>query len=135
MFDKQATNITTPISIEQYCATPHALTSSNGQISSPIDKQLSKHNQQRQVKVTTRNFLTLRHLLTGRNLLCVVPELMAKMDLFSNKLSFARAPIDVPDFKIEILWETRNDQHQKNLWLRKQVKNTITGHVAKLKQP
>jgi len=134
LFDKQATGITTPISIEQYCATPHALTSSNGQISSPIDKQLSQHNQQRHVKVTTRNFLTLRHLLTGRNLLCVVPELMAKMDLFSNKLSFDKTPIDVPDFKIEILWEARNDQHQKNQWLREQVKNTITEHVSKLRQ-
>lgn len=134
LFDKQATGITTPISIEQYCTTPHALTSSNGQISSPIDKQLSQHNQQRKVIITTRNFLTLRHLLTGRNLLCVVPELMAKIDLFSNKLSFAKTPIEVPDFKIEILWEARNDQHQKNQWLRQQVKAAITGHVSKLRQ-
>jgi hypothetical protein len=59
---------------------------------------------------------------------------MAKMDLFSNKLSFAKTPIEVPDFKIEILWEARNDQHQKNQWLREQVKNTITGHVSKLRQ-
>jgi len=134
LFDKQATGITTPISIEQYCATPHALTSSNGQISSPIDKQLSKRNQQRQIKVTSRNFLTLRHLLKGRNLLCVVPELMAKMDLFSNELSYDKTPIMVPDFKIEILWEARNDQHQKNIWLRKQVKTAITEQVSKLRQ-
>ena len=39
LFDQQATGITTPITIEQYCSTPHALTSSNGQISSPIDNQ------------------------------------------------------------------------------------------------
>jgi len=134
LFDKQATGIIIPISIEQYSTIPHALTSSNGQNSSPIDTQLAQHNQQRQVKVTTRNFLTLRHLLKGRNLLCVVPELMAKMDLFSSELNFAKTPIEVPDFKIEILWEARNDQHQKNIWLRQQVKTAITEQISKLRQ-
>ncbi|WP_042146159.1 MULTISPECIES: LysR family transcriptional regulator [unclassified Pseudoalteromonas] len=133
LFDKYATGITTPISLKQYCDIPHALTSSNGQMASPIDAQLAKHNHHRHVKVTSRNFLTLRHLLKGRNLLCVVPELVAKMDLFSNELTYGTPPIAVNDFNLEILWETRNDQNAKNLWLRELVKASISEQVAQLR--
>ncbi len=130
LFDYQATGITVPVSMQDYLSVPHALANPGGQLSSQVDSQLAQLGLQRRVSVTCRSFLTLRHLIRGRKLLCVVPELMAKMDLLGNELHYGKAPVEVPDFNIEMLWQRRNDQHSRSLWLRDLVSTTVSTQVS-----
>ncbi|WP_019615723.1 LysR family transcriptional regulator [Psychromonas ossibalaenae] len=131
LFDHQATGISLPVSMHDYLSVPHALANPGGQLSSQVDAQLAELGLLRQVSATCRSFLTLRHLIRGRKLLCVVPELMAKMDLFSNELHFGKPPVDVPDFDIEMLWQRRNDQHSRSLWLRELVSRAVSAQVLR----
>lgn len=134
LFDPQSTGISLPITMSDYLSVPHALASPNGQLTSGVDSQLAERDKQRTVSITSRNFLTLRHLIRGRKLLCVVPELMAKLDLFSHDLACDNPPVEVPDFDIDMLWEKRNDQHGRSLWLREVASEAILNEVKRLKQ-
>ncbi len=134
LFDPVSTGINVPISMSDYLSVPHALASPNGQLTSSVDSQLAELDKQRTVSITSRNFLTLRHLIRGRKLLCVVPELMAKLDLFTHDLACDKAPVEVPDFDIDMLWEKRDDQHVRSLWLRGVASEAILNEVSRLKE-
>ncbi|EAR54753.1 hypothetical LysR-like regular protein [Photobacterium sp. SKA34] len=134
LFDSKATGLNAPITIEQYSAHPHALVSPDGQLITQVDDQLKNHALQRQVAVGSRNFLTIRHLLKGRDLLCVVSRLMAQLDLFHDDLTQCLIPVDIADFDIRLLWLHRNGTHPRNEWLRQRVATTVIGQVEQLQQ-
>ncbi len=133
LFDSAATGLTTPVSLARYITTPHALVSPDGILCSGIDKQLTDQGFQRHIALGSRNFLTIRHLLTGRNLICVVSRLMAQLDIFNDDLTQCPPPVDIADFDINLLWQRRNTEHPKLTWLRQVVKETVTKRVHALR--
>ncbi|WP_318490222.1 LysR family transcriptional regulator [Photobacterium leiognathi] len=134
LFDSKATGLQAPITLAQYSQHPHALVSPDGQLITQVDNQLKHHALERQVAVGSRNFLTIRHLLKGRDLLCVVSRLMAQLDLFHDDLTQCPAPVDIADFDIRLLWLHRNATHPRNEWLRQLVAKTVIEQAKKLKQ-
>lgn len=133
LFDAQATGLHTPLSLPDYLVTPHALVSTDGKLSSPVDKSLSELGYHRQVAVGSQRFLTVRHLLKGRNLLCTVAELMALLDSFNDNLTISDTPIEVAGFDIRLGWHSHLSEHPKVAWVRKLVGETVTSRVAQLK--
>lgn len=134
LFDASATGLTAPVSLGDYIRTPHALVSPEGHLSSGVDKQLAEQGFQRHIAIGSRNFLTIRRLLTDRNLICVVSRLMAQLAIFNDQLSQCPPPVTIPDFDINMLWQRRNTTHPKLCWLREVVKDTITQEVSRLRQ-
>ncbi len=133
LFDQGATQIQPPISIEQYAAIPHALVSPDGQLFTQVDNQLHEQGLKRQIAVGSRNFLTIRHLLSHRRLICVVSRLMAQLDIFNDKLTQCPPPVHIADFDINLLWLRRNAPHPRNSWLRETVTGVITEQVRLLR--
>ena len=129
LYDKSATHLGVTITLEEYLKVPHALVTPSGQLQSNVDSYLHQQNLSRQVAVGSRHFLTVRQLLNNRNLLCVVSELMAKLDTFNDNLTQTRAPIDIPDFNINLLWRQRDNQHPTLLWLIDLITHTVTERV------
>ncbi|GHA57022.1 LysR substrate-binding domain-containing protein [Photobacterium aphoticum] len=134
LFDSTATGLSTPIDLARYIQTPQALVTPDGKLASNVDNQLQQQGFQRHIAVGSSSFLTIRHLLTGRNLLCVVSTLMAKLDVFQDTLTQCRPPVDIPDFDINMLWLRRNATHPRQEWLRQCVHQTITARVNELRQ-
>lgn len=135
LFDAKATRLSVPIDLARYIQTPQALVSPDGQLASQVDQQLQQQGFQRHIAVGSSNFLTIRHLLTGRNLLCVVSTLMARLDMFNDSLSQCPPPVTIPDFDINMVWLKRNASHPRLAWLRQCVRQTITARVTELRQP
>lgn len=134
LFDSNATGLSAPVSLARYIITPHALVSPDGVLCSGIDKQLADQGFQRHIALGSRNFLTIRHLLTGRNLICVVSRLMAQLDIFNDQLTQCPPPVDIADFDINLLWLRRNSENPKLTWLRHVVQDTVTKRVHALRQ-
>lgn len=84
----------------------------------------------RSVSVASKHFLTIRHLMKKRDLICVVPELMAQLDLFSEKLVHSEPPINVGEFDIQLIWQTRNKENKRYQWLKELLIQTIEKSVA-----
>ena len=133
LFDSRATGLAAPVDLARYIATPQALVTPDGKLTSAVDSQLRQQGFSRHIAVGSSNFLTIRHLLSGRNLLCVVSTLMARLEIFNDNLTQCRPPVDIPDFDINMLWLRRNGNHPRIEWLKQLVSQTITERVTALR--
>ncbi|WP_434358574.1 LysR family transcriptional regulator [Parasalinivibrio latis] len=133
LFDAEATGLCAPIPLSDYLLTPHALVTADGRLQSPVDKTLSEMGFSRHVAMGSQRFLTVRRLLKGRNLLCIVAELMARIDSFDDNLVLSPPPIPVANFDIRLIWRTSDSSNPRINWLREQVTQTIEYEVSRLR--
>ncbi|OEE61722.1 LysR family transcriptional regulator [Enterovibrio norvegicus FF-33] len=133
LFDPVATALKSPLTLDDYITTPHALVTVDGQLSSPVDDTLKAFGCDRQVVMGSQRFLTVRHLLSGRNLICTVAELMAKLDMFNTMLAISPAPVDVSNFVIRQIWHKKHANSAKNLWIRQTIHQTVRQQVQDLR--
>ncbi|MBE1276881.1 LysR family transcriptional regulator [Enterovibrio baiacu] len=133
LFDPRSTGLSSPLSLDNYTSTPHALVTVDGQLSSPVDDTLRALGCDRQVVMGSQRFLTVRHLLSGRNLLCTVAELMAKLEMFNDTLAISPAPVNVSDFVIRQIWHKKHDNNAKNMWIRNTIQHTVIQQVEDLR--
>ena len=124
LFDSKEVDIQLPLDLAQFVRYPQALVSPDGQLQTQVDSALAEQGIHRQVRVASRNFLTIRNLVTGRKLLCIVPQLMTRLDC--NTLSTAEPPIAVPDFDISLVYRKSQIADEKNRWLRELTSKLIS---------
>ncbi|WP_062268229.1 LysR family transcriptional regulator [Endozoicomonas arenosclerae] len=134
MFDNETLGVALPISLEDYLATPQAMVSVSGQLSSPVDNTLSEMDVSRRVILGSSRFLTLRHLMSGRKLLCVMAEMVGRADLFSDQLTLSAPPIEIPDFNVELVMRRRDTHHPRMSWLCERVTSIIQQEVEQLRK-
>lgn len=134
MWDGMRHQFKAPISLADYISLPHALVSPDGALKTGVDIKLKGLGVHRSVSVASKHFLTIRHLMKKRDLICVVPELMAQLDLFSEKLVHSEPPIDVGEFDIQLIWQTRNKENKRYQWLKELLIQTIEKSVIAYRQ-
>ncbi|WP_429737984.1 LysR family transcriptional regulator [Enterovibrio makurazakiensis] len=133
LYDPLATGITQPLTLQDYIASPHALVTVDGQLSSPVDDTLKALGCDRQVVMGSQRFLTVRHLLSGRHLICTVAELMAKLDMFNTTLAISPTPVNVSNFVIRQIWHKKHASSAKNQWIRQTIHQTVRQQVQNLR--
>ncbi|MCC4820712.1 LysR family transcriptional regulator, partial [Vibrio lentus] len=93
-----------PMSLETFVSVDHALVSPNGSLKTGVDIKLAELGYARKVAIASSNFLTVKRLISGRKLLCIVPKLVARTDSnMENSLIAVAPPIEVPDFDIQLV--------------------------------
>lgn len=125
LFDPESVPFDNEITIEQFVSVEHALVSPDGKMETRVDKKLASLGYKRRVAVTSRNFLTIRRLLLGRKLLCVVPKKFAETEMYSHSLKALHPPIPVADFDIRLIYLKTQQNDDKNRWLRNLVTDTV----------
>lgn len=133
LFDNKILQTDLPISLDTYLATPQVVVSANKDLSSPVDITLSEMETQRRVVLGSTRFLTLRHIISGRRLLCVMAEMVGRSDLFNDEITLCEPPIPIPDFDIDMMSRQRDSQHPRMQWLTKQVKRVIQEEVERIR--
>jgi DNA-binding transcriptional LysR family regulator len=94
------------ISLEAYCASDHLLVSPGGDLRGVVDDKLEAIGRRRRIVLGLPAFL---------------PALAAV------GLVTARPPIEVRSFPISVFWHRRNDADPRIVWIRQQVKLTVSG--------
>jgi DNA-binding transcriptional LysR family regulator len=131
LFDQSVLTIEEPMSLEQFVAVEHALVSPTGALKTGVDTRLAELGLIREVAVASSNFLTVKRLIHGRELLCIVPKLVARKDLNNEKNLLAlKPPIDVPDFDIQLVYRKAKHLDDKNKLLRKLITNAISSVIS-----
>ncbi|MGF1728352.1 LysR family transcriptional regulator [Photobacterium kasasachensis] len=133
LFDNTVLQTELPISLEAYLATPQVVVSANKALFSPVDNTLSEMGAQRRVVLGSTRFLTLRHLISGRRLLCVMAEMVGRSELFNDDITLCEPPISIPDFDIDMMSRQRDSQHPRMQWLSEQVKIVIQDEVERIR--
>ncbi|ARP37465.1 LysR family transcriptional regulator [Vibrio syngnathi] len=131
LFDKSVVSIEGAISLEQFVAVEHALVSPAGSLKTGVDKRLAELGFSRKVAISSSNFLTVKRLIRGRELLCIVPKLVARNDIQDQDTVVAvEPPIDVPDFDIQLIYRKTKHLDDKNKLLRKLFTQAVSSVVA-----
>ncbi|MDC5703319.1 LysR family transcriptional regulator [Vibrio europaeus] len=126
LFDPSSVTTSEPMSLEDFVGYEHALVSPDGSLQTQVDKRLAKLGYERRVGVASRNFLTIRRLLLGRELLCIVPKRFAEMEMYSHDLRAISSPIEIPDFDIRLLFLKANQYEEKSIWIRRVVASVVS---------
>lgn len=113
------------MTVEKFAAIEQALVSPDGQLSTQVDKLLANQGLRRRVTVASRNFLTIRSLLSRRALIAIVPERMALASGFDDHLTTFEPPISVADFDISLIWHQATANSDKGHWLRALIREQV----------
>nr|WP_276329421.1 LysR substrate-binding domain-containing protein [Photobacterium gaetbulicola] len=132
LFDNSVLQVKLPISLDDYLATPQMVITANRELTSAVDITLTDMNKKRKVVLGSNRFLTLRHMLMGRRLLCVMAELVGRSAPNSESVTICEAPIPIPDFDIKMITRRRDSLHPKQKWLTEHVTSSIQQKVEEL---
>ncbi len=123
VFDAAACKISSPITMSQWLALPHVIMSTRGDYSGPIDDVLRRSGQQREVAVSTPNFLAIPYLLKEKRLVAALPSRLARMCRVHLGLTTCALPIEVAEFDVMMVWNARTGTEPGAVWLRDQIKS------------
>lgn len=132
LYDSQMLHVSNPISVEEFVEVEHALVSPNGSLQTRVDDQLAEVGLTRKVTLSSSNFLTVKRLIRGRKLLCIVPKLVARSEpeVSKDSLVAVNPPIDVPDFDIQLLYRRGKLDEDKNKHLRSLVSRAVSTIIS-----
>ncbi|MEZ9153548.1 LysR family transcriptional regulator [Vibrio sp. 10N.286.49.E11] len=126
LLDSSVLGVELPMSLETFVSVEHALVSPNGSLKTGVDIKLAELGYTRKVAIASSNFLTVKRLISGRKLLCIVPKLVARTDPnVESSLIAVAPPIEVPDFDIQLVYRKGKQLDDKSIHLRKTISQAV----------
>lgn len=83
-----------------------------------VDTLLAQKGYTRKVAVQSPHFASLPFIVAGTSLIATVPERMAKQFARQLKLQVLPVPLDLPAFRLTLLWHQRHHSDPAHRWLR-----------------
>ncbi|WP_117235267.1 LysR family transcriptional regulator [Vibrio maerlii] len=131
LFDNRQLEFELPLSEIDFVSVEHALVSPVGAVATQVDAQLEELGLKRDVSFVSSNFLTIRKLVRGRRLMCIVPRLVAITAEGEDKdLVACEPPIDVPDFNIHLVYRANKEKDEKNSFLRGNIQEAVLSVIG-----
>ncbi|WP_236208361.1 LysR family transcriptional regulator [Pseudomonas tohonis] len=110
-----------PLSLEDYCARPHALVSYAGDLSGFVDEELEKLGRKRRVVLAVPQFNGLGALLAGTDIVAVVPDYTAAALTAAGGLRVEDPPYGGRTFELSMAWRGAQDNDPAERWLRSRI--------------
>ena len=109
------------LSLDDFCARPHALVSFAGDLNGFIDDELAKINRARKVVLAVPQFNGLGTLLAGTDLLAIVPDYTAAALTSAGGLRAEDLPISSHTYELSMAWRGAQDNDPAERWLRARI--------------
>ncbi|MCY1273492.1 Nodulation protein D 2 [compost metagenome] len=110
-----------PLTLEEYCARPHALVSFSGDLSGNIDSDLARVGRSRRVVLAVPQFSGLRSILAGTELLASVPDYAAAALIEGTNLRADDPPFPIVTSDLSMVWGEGTDNDPAERWLRNRI--------------
>ncbi|MES2818269.1 MAG: LysR family transcriptional regulator [Pseudomonadota bacterium] len=121
----RADSVPGPLSLDDYCARPHALVSFAGDLGGFIDDELAKIGKSRKVVLAVPQFNGLGSLLAGTDIIATVPDYAAEVLIAAGGLRAETLPIEAPSFEMSMAWRGAQDNDPAERWLRSRIQMFI----------
>ncbi|MFT4242138.1 MAG: LysR family transcriptional regulator [Acidovorax sp.] len=108
---------TAPLTLDAYCAARHMLVSFSGRPFGFIDEALAALGRERKVVITVNQFFTAGRVVSGSDLLTVLPRHFVPVTGIAGALVQRALPLDVPAVHVDALWRRRGPQQAAMDWL------------------
>ncbi|WP_225609508.1 LysR family transcriptional regulator [Pseudomonas sp. PDM11] len=117
----RADSIPGKLSLDEYCARPHAMVSFAGDLNGFIDEQLARFDRTRKVVLAVPQFNGLGTLLAGTDLIAVVPDYTAAALTAAGGLRAEDLPFESDSFEMSMAWRGAQDNDPAERWLRSRI--------------
>jgi len=117
----RADSIPGKLSLDEYCARPHAMVSFAGDLNGFIDEQLARFERTRKVVLAVPQFNGLGTLLAGTDLIAVVPDYTASALTAAGGLRAEDLPFESDSFEMSMAWRGAQDNDPAERWLRSRI--------------
>lgn len=111
--------------LELFCATPHALRTLQGGLTSFTDAALAEIGRSRRVVLAVPHFQGVLLTVAQGGVIAAVPRRFAEAFAPALGLSLYRPPIAMPEPEIQMYWHSRHDRNPAHRWLRTQVAEAL----------
>ncbi|KQQ56000.1 LysR family transcriptional regulator [Pseudomonas sp. Leaf127] len=106
------------LSLDDYCARPHAMVSFSGDLSGNIDLDLARVGRTRKVVLAVPQFNGLRALLAGSEMIATVPDYAACALVDGTRLRAEDPPFPIVPAELSMVWSGVHDNDPAERWLR-----------------
>lgn len=110
-----------PLSLDDFCSRPHALVSFAGDLSGFIDSELEKLGRKRRVVLALPQFNGLGTLLSGTDILAIVPDYTAAALTSAGGVRSEELPLPAQTFELHMAWRGAQDNDPAERWLRSRI--------------
>lgn len=108
------------LTLDDYCARPHALVSFAGDLSGFVD-ELEKFGRKRKVVLAVPQFNGLGTLLAGTDIIATVPDYAAQALIAAGGLRAEDPPFETRAFELSMAWRGAQDNDPAERWLRSRI--------------
>lgn len=109
------------LTLDEYCARPHAIVSFAGDLNGYVDNELAKIGRSRKVVLAVPQFNGLGSLLAGTDILTTVPDYTAQYLAASGGLRIEEHPLSLPPGTLSMAWRGAQDNDPAEKWLRSRI--------------
>ncbi len=115
------------LTLDEYCARPHALVSYAGDLTGYVDELLDKLGRQRRVVLAVPQFNGLGSLLAETDLLVMVPDYTARLLASTGGLRYEDPTEELRDggHELPMAWSGAQDHDLGERWLRSRIQMFI----------
>jgi DNA-binding transcriptional LysR family regulator len=106
------------LTLKRYCDAHHLLVSFSGRAYGFVDEALASIGQTRRVVLTVNQFFTAGRVVSGSDLLTVLPSHFVRVTGIADKLVVRELPFNMPPVHVDALWHRRQTQRSDHAWLR-----------------
>ncbi|MCE4070707.1 LysR family transcriptional regulator [Pseudomonas sp. GD04087] len=117
----RADSIPGALTLDDYCARPHALVSYAGDLDGFVDQTLAEMDRKRQVVLAVPQFVGLAQLLAGTDIIATVPEYVALALTAAGGLRAEDPPFPTRLAELSMVWRGAQDQDPAERWLRSRI--------------
>jgi LysR family transcriptional regulator, mexEF-oprN operon transcriptional activator len=117
----RADTIPGPLSLDDYCERPHALVSFAGDLDGFVDHELAKIGRKRRVVLAVPQFNGLGTLLSGTDLVAMVPDYTAAALTAAGGVRAEDPPMPTQVFELSMAWRGAQDNDPAERWLRSRI--------------
>jgi DNA-binding transcriptional LysR family regulator len=103
---------------ERFAQAHHAVVLPHGTGHSVVEQALVARGLQSRIVLRVQNFLVLPAIVTGTDLVALVPRSAARVLAAHQPLGQLASPLDVPDFVVRQCWPQRLHGDAAHQWLR-----------------
>ncbi len=109
------------ITLDEYCAAHHVLVSLSGKPFGFVDEALAGLKRQRRIVLTVNQFFTAALVVSGSELLTVLPRHFLGSTGIAERLATVPLPLTIDQVHVEMVWHRLRDDRAGYAWLREAV--------------
>lgn len=118
----------TPISLENFASLSHALVTIRGDATGVVDKVLANNNLQRRIGLTIPHLLVVPSIIAASDLVAAIASRAARYFSALDNIQVFDLPLELPSWRVSMMWSKLADQDDANCWLRQAVQ-TVCAYI------